>query len=120
MSGQSVAALADVGGFRRMVDSTDKEIDYLSDRLTALESKMIDPQEFGQLKGEVVAQRRDLDRMATSLGEIAKSMDKIQQQLSEAKGGWKIMLMVGGASATVGALIAKGAVWWAKAGAPGP
>lgn len=103
-----------------MVDSTGREIDYLADRLSDLEDKMIDPQDFGQLKGEVTSLRRDFDRMATSMSNIAAAMDKIQQQLSEAKGGWKIMLMVGGASATVGALIAKGAVWWSKVGAPGP
>lgn len=95
-------------------------MDYLADRLTTMEAQMIDPQEFGRLQAEVQGQRRDLDRMAGSLDTMAKSLTAIQDQLSEARGGWKIMLMVGGASATVGALIAKGAFWWAKSGAPGP
>lgn len=111
---------ASVGGARRAIESTAAEIDYLADRLTDLENKVIDPQEFGLMKGEVTSLRRDYDRIATSIGNIERSIDAVQQQLSEAKGGWKILLMVGGAGATVGALIAKGAVWWSKAGGPGP
>ena len=65
-----------------------------------------------------------MDKMAkdfaASLAEVQQSMSSIQQQLAEARGGWRILLMVGGASATVGAVIAKVAVWWAKTGAPGP
>ena len=95
-------------------------MNYLADELTSMEARMIDPQEFGRLQAEMAAQRRDMDRMAASMDAMAKSMDAIQAQLAEARGGWKVMLMVGGASATVGALIAKGAVWWSKVGLPGP
>ena len=109
-------------GFHHSVDRdpTQRGMDYLAERMTDMESQMIDPQEFGRLQAEVQAQRRDLDRMASSLDAMAKSLTAIQDQLSEARGGWKIMLMVGGASATVGAVIAKAAVWWAKSGVPGP
>lgn len=109
-------------GFHRIADtdSTQRGMDYLAQQLTTLEANMIDPQEFGRLQAEVAAQRRDLDRMANSLDGMSKALTAIQDQLSEARGGWKLMLMVGGASATVGALIAKAAFWWAKTGAPGP
>jgi uncharacterized coiled-coil protein SlyX len=114
--------MSEAVGFHRLVDRdpTQRGMDYLTERLADLENQMIDPQEFGRLQAEVQAQRRDLDRMAGSLDVMAKSLTAIQDQLSEARGGWKIMLMVGGASATVGAVIAKAAVWWAKSGVPGP
>ncbi len=114
--------MSDAVGFHRAVDRdpTQRGMDYLAERMTTLEAQMIDPQEFGRLQAEVAAQRRDLDRMATSLDGMTKALTAIQDQLSEARGGWKIMLMVGGASATVGAVIAKAAVWWSKTGAPGP
>jgi hypothetical protein len=100
--------------------ATSRGLDYLADNLARVEGNMIDPQEFGRLQAEVAAQRRDLDRMATSLDGMTKALTAIQDQLSEARGGWKIMLLVGGASATVGAVIAKAAVWWAKTGGAGP
>lgn len=76
----------------------------------------INPQEFGRLQAEVLAQRRDLDRMATSLDEMAKAMHAMQEQLAQARGGWKTLMLVGGAAATCGALIAKAAVWFSQAG----
>lgn len=104
-----------------MADSVfDRQAEYLANQLTHLEARMIDPQEFGRLQAEVAAQRRDLDRMAQALQDMAASVKAMQEQLAEARGGWKLLLLVGGASATVGALIAKGAVWWAKSGGAGP
>lgn len=79
-------------------------------------SSEINLQEFGRLQAEVQAQRRDLDRMATSLEQMATALEAVQHQLSEAKGGWKTLLMVGGAAATFGAVIAKVAAWWATLG----
>jgi hypothetical protein len=48
-----------------------------------------------------------MDKMVKEMAEIKKSLALIQATLSEAKGGWKTLLMVGGAAATVG-----GAVSW--------
>lgn len=83
------------------------QIDYLGNQLTAMETRMIDPKEFGQLQAEVGSLRRDLDRMAESLETMADSLKTIQSQLSEARGGWKVMMAVGGGSAAVGALFGK-------------
>jgi multidrug resistance efflux pump len=84
----------------------------------------IDPQEFGRLQAEVAAQRRDMDRMANSIDTMVASIQAMQAQLAEARGGWKLLLAVGGAGATAGAtagaLLAKGAFWWAKSGGVGP
>lgn len=49
----------------------------------------------------------DMDRMVRDMDEIKKSLADIQKTLSEAKGGWKLLMMVGGASVALGG----GLVW---------
>jgi prefoldin subunit 5 len=44
----------------------------------------------------------DMDKMVKEMAEIKKSLALIEATLSEAKGGWKTLLMVGGAAATIG------------------
>lgn len=47
----------------------------------------------------------DMDRMAADISDIRKSLAEINKTLSEAKGGWKTMMMVAGfASAVSGTL----------------
>jgi hypothetical protein len=56
------------------------------------------PQEFGELKAEVrmlVSAVRDLD------GKV----DTIHDKLTEAKGGWKVLMGLGGASSVLGGLV---------------
>jgi hypothetical protein len=58
----------------------------------------IDPQEFGELKAEVrmlIGAVRDLD------GKV----DTIHDKLTEAKGGWKVLMGLGGASSMIGAAV---------------
>jgi hypothetical protein len=66
----------------------------------------VDPQEFGRLQSEVVALRRDNDRMLELLGKLTTTVDSINEKLSEAKGGWKLLMLLGGAAATLGGLLA--------------
>lgn len=63
----------------------------------------IDPQEFGRLQAEVSALRRDNDRMLALLERLDGRLEGISQQLSQAKGGWKMLVGIG---AAVGAVIA--------------
>jgi hypothetical protein len=47
----------------------------------------------------------DMDKMAADIADIRKSLYEINKTLSEAKGGWKTMMMVAGfASAVSGTL----------------
>lgn len=43
----------------------------------------------------------DMDRMANDITSIKESLEKINQTLSEAKGGWKTLMWVAGASSAV-------------------
>lgn len=49
----------------------------------------------------------DMDKMIKEMAEIKRCLSAIESTLSEAKGGWKTLLMVGGGVATVG-----GAISW--------
>ncbi len=73
-------------------------------------------QEFGRLQAEVQAQRRDLDRMATSLDQMAEAVEAMREQLAQAKGGWKTLVFIGGAAAAGGAVLSKLAFWWETTG----
>ena len=47
----------------------------------------------------------DLDKIAVEMAEVRKALSEINKTLSEAKGGWKILMLIGGASGTVGSFI---------------
>jgi len=56
----------------------------------------------------------DMDKMATDIDEIKKMLSSINTTLAEAKGGWKMLMAVGGASGVLGGLIVHLANWWNK------
>lgn len=93
----------------------EKQLDYLAQRMGDLEKHMIDPQDFGRLEGQVAALRADVDRVAADIGAMTLALSQVQQQLSEARGGWKIMMAIGGGGAGLGALLASMLHW-----RPGP
>ena len=66
----------------------------------------VNAQEFGRLQAEVSALRRDMDRITGVLDEMNATLTNVQQQMSEARGGWKTMMLLGGASASLGGLLA--------------
>jgi hypothetical protein len=56
----------------------------------------------------------DMDKMATDIEEIKKMLSSINSTLAEAKGGWKMLMAVGGAAGVLGGLIVHLANWWNK------
>jgi prefoldin subunit 5 len=44
----------------------------------------------------------DMDKMVEDMEEIKKALVKIEKTLSEARGGWKMLMAVGGAAGIVG------------------
>ena len=91
--------------FWQSVRNVERKAETLENKLTRMDGIMIDPVEFGQLKAEVAAQRRDLDRLATTLEHLAKSMDAVRDTLTEARGGWRAVAMISGIAGTLGAAI---------------
>lgn len=62
----------------------------------------IDPQEFGRLEAEVAALRRDNDRLMVLMERFDTKLENIESKLSEARGGWRALMLIGGASAAMG------------------
>jgi hypothetical protein len=80
------------------------------------QQQMVDPKEFGRMQANLESLRRDFDILALSHREILKKLSDISEQLSEAKGGWKTLLMVGGVAGAFGSFITKAAVWFSQSG----
>jgi prefoldin subunit 5 len=47
----------------------------------------------------------DMDAMATDISEIKKTLASINTTLAEAKGGWRVLMMFGGAGGLAGAIL---------------
>jgi prefoldin subunit 5 len=47
----------------------------------------------------------DMDKLVESMTAMQMSLAAIDKTLTEAKGGWKVLMMIGGASGTVGAVL---------------
>ena len=75
-----------------------RQIDYLADQVTKMESQMIDPIEYGGMKAEVAAIKLKQAQMDAKL-------DLVLDKLSEARGGWRTLMLLGGAGATLGAAL---------------
>jgi len=56
----------------------------------------------------------DMDKMAADINDIKKMLADIDKTLSEAKGGWKMLLAVGGFAGVVGAGLMQVLHWWNK------
>jgi hypothetical protein len=84
-----------------------RQLEYLAQVITKVEEDMIDPREFGRLEGAVAALKTELDDVKHKQSTMDEKLDLVLDKLSEAKGGWKLLMGLGGAAATLG-----GAVTW--------
>lgn len=64
----------------------------------------VDPQEFGRLQAQV-AQLIESNRVnAATLETMSEAVHAMQLQMAEAKGGWRALMLIGGASASLGSV----------------
>jgi prefoldin subunit 5 len=58
----------------------------------------------------------DMDKLVESMAAMNKTLTDINNTLSEAKGGWKVLMMIGGAGGALGAVITQliHSLPWAK------
>lgn len=57
------------------------------------------------------AQGREIGELKKAIAELQSTVNRIDRMLSEARGGWKMLLMVGGAAGAAGAAITKVAAY---------
>lgn len=68
-----------------------------------MELQMVDPQEFGEIRANVKILLDNDKAKTTLLASLAESLQAIELQLAEAKGGWKLLMAAGTAAGSVGA-----------------
>lgn len=56
----------------------------------------------------------DMDKLMQDMSDVKLTLASIQATLSEAKGGWKVMMLLGGASSVLGASLVQLSNWWSK------
>ncbi len=56
----------------------------------------------------------DMDKMLENMKAMQATLTAIDRTLSEAKGGWKVLMLIAGASGTVGAGLVQLVHWWSK------
>ena len=56
----------------------------------------------------------DMDKMAADIDEIKRMLTSINTTLAEAKGGWKMLLAIGGVAGAIGAGTMQVLHWWNK------
>jgi hypothetical protein len=88
-----------------MTDPIHKQLDYMAAAVSRLEESMIDPREFGRLEGAVAALKTELNSVKDRQVAIDGKLDQVLDKLSEAKGGWRLLMALGGAAATLGGII---------------
>lgn len=63
----------------------------------------INPQEFGRMKAEIEGLRRDTDKQTHMLEGLTKTVDSMAGQMAEVRGGWKVLMFLGGSAGALGA-----------------
>ena len=58
--------------------------------------------------------QEDMDKMLESMKAMQTTLADINVTLSEAKGGWRALMIIGGAAGTVGAGVVQLVHWWSK------
>ena len=58
--------------------------------------------------------QEDMDKMLESMKAMQTTLADINVTLSEAKGGWRVLMIIGGAAGTVGAGVVQLVHWWSK------
>ena len=60
---------------------------------------------IARLESEVAHLTRSMGEVKESQADMAAKLDAVLLTLSEARGGWKTLMLVGGAASTIGALV---------------
>lgn len=54
---------------------------------------------------EIKHLQADMDKLVNDMDDIKKTLSEINTTLAEARGGWRVLMMVGGAGGALGAVI---------------
>jgi hypothetical protein len=68
----------------------------------------IDPQQFGALQATVIQLEKTRETLNTDMRALNLALKELTDQLAQARGGWKVLLLV----ASIGAALASAADWF--------
>ena len=54
---------------------------------------------------EIAVMKSQMKEMSAKLDKVENTLEQVKTLLTEARGGWKMVMLLGGAAATVGALL---------------
>lgn len=89
-----------------------RQLGRLVDQLETKDAPMIDPVEFGEIKGAVAALQTQVADFKTRQALMDQKLDIVLDKLAEAKGGWRTLMLLGGAASTVGGCVTWIATHW--------
>jgi len=61
--------------------------------------------ELATHEADIAHLQTDMDKLIATMEAMQKTVSGIEQTLAEAKGGWKVLMMFGGAGGFVGAIL---------------
>lgn len=67
--------------------------------------------DLGKHDAQIEALTVQFNRMHNDMQKMLEELQIIQATLSEARGGWRLMVMVGGLSAAAGGIVVKVMTW---------
>jgi hypothetical protein len=73
--------------------------------LTMTESDITTARELATHAANIKHLQDDMDKLVQDVNDIKAALVEIQKTLSEAKGGWRMLMMISGVSGTVGAAL---------------
>jgi prefoldin subunit 5 len=56
----------------------------------------------------------DMDRLVDSVSKMQETLNGIEKTLAEARGGWRVLVGIAGASGVAGAALNQLVHWWSK------
>lgn len=62
-------------------------------------------EDIATLKAQGVAQGREIGELKAMVATMADKLDAVATTLTEARGGWKLMMLLGGGAATFGSAL---------------
>lgn len=65
----------------------------------------IDPQEFGRLQAQVERLLESNQVLTEAVATMSTAIQSMQLQMAEAKGGWRTLVFLGGAAASLGGVV---------------
>ncbi len=68
--------------------------------------------DLGRHDAQIEALQEQVKQLHADMQRMNDTLTQISATLSEAKGGWKTLMLVGGIAATVGALFSKLVAWF--------